>query len=154
MTTQLTGGRTMTYLGMLTTAALLAVAMTLTGCPEETPATPDADVDAGCVGDGCTTIESGLTVLSGESRACEVLVRDAAASVSNVTFSSGVIGTFVRRAPNTAITFHSVDDAAIGAGAVELGVVGDVGTDLELVTSDCFDRLGVPLSGAGVAINP
>lgn len=82
------------------------------------------------------------------ARACEVLVEEMAGALGDVRFATGIDGTFVREAPQVAITVMQQVDEDFPAGAVE--VVATADASLEVRSSSCVDTAGAPMPGAGV----
>jgi hypothetical protein len=90
-----------------------------------------------------------LSAIDPAARSCEVLLEDASATVVAARFAASVRGEHVREAPRTAVTFHAMGDAAIGREAVRIDVLGE--GDFRVARGQCFDRLGEPISGGGIA---
>jgi hypothetical protein len=101
-----------------------------------------------CKGEGA----AGLSVSDPHARACEVLLIDRGAHVLDVTFAADVVGTQVREAPNTALSFVSASDAPIPSGAVEVKFAQGEGAIPEVSVVQCSDAQGAPLAGVKVTI--
>lgn len=120
----------------------------------ECPCSPVGECDDGllCAVGVCQPYrEVVLRVSEPSARACEVLLIDGQARVAAVRFQGTTLGTDVREAPRTAVTFTSTVDAAIGSDAVRLQLVGD-GDPVRVGRSTCFDGAGQPLSSASVTV--
>ena len=125
------------------------------GGGECTPGAPDcaciegtrcAD-GAACVDGRCAASrEVRLSVNNSSARACEVLLRDGAATVASVSFGDDVLGSFVREAPRTATSYSSREDVALPS--VRVQVLGDGLPEVQ--QSECFDRDGRLLPDAEV----
>lgn len=83
------------------------------------------------------------------ARGCEILLIEDTGRLTDVRFTA-VDGTFVREAPQVAVTVMQGADEDFPEGAVEL--VTSAEARLTVASSSCVDSVGAPISGARVEI--
>src|SRR5690606_1935835 len=110
------------------------------------------DADLACEAGTCVpdTVEVTGLVLPAGARGCEILLEETGGTVRDVTFASGVRGTFIREAPRVAIAVVSDGDADFADGAV--AVLGTATPAAALVSATCVDAAGAPLTDADVVL--
>jgi len=95
---------------------------------------------------------AGFAVSDPAARGCELVLTEAGTTaISKVTFKEGVVGTFIREAPRTAVSFVADKDATIPTGAVEVALSGD-GSGVTVSSVSCVNAAGEKLAGATVSI--
>lgn len=144
-----------TYLWMMTVTAALA----LSGCNcNPTNCDPGTNACACKSGSVCNDglacsnnvcappVAAGLQI-DAAARGCELLLTESGTStVVSANFKNGVKGTFIRHAPQVAVTFVAAGDSAIGAN-VELGLGGPA-SGLTVTKSNCVDVKGARLTSS------
>lgn len=109
----------------------------------------DGSCDAGACRRGLCLAEPGLPVtVTGDVRACELVLDVASAQRANVTFAEGILGHSRRSGARLAIAFTQRRDRAFDAAPLRV----DASAEAELVSATCFDRLGHRADGARVQL--
>jgi len=85
------------------------------------------------------------------ARACDLLLRERGSRVTDVSFGDTVKGTFVREAPNVAVSFAATGDSSMASSEIALTFAGD-GTDIEVAKVECADADGKSIEGAEVTL--
>ena len=109
-----------------------------------------------CGPEGCCTppIEpgSGIVVVNGDVRACDLLLRSLGDEVPRVEFDAAVTGRFVPKGPMIGLSFIAQSDGSLEG--LELGRLVFAGAEqsAELVSAACFDAAGVVVDGDPVRL--
>ena len=80
-----------------------------------------------------------------------MLTESTGTAVATVAFKAGVVGTFVREAPRTAVTFVAPGDATIPTNGVEVALSGPT-SGVTVSKVSCVDAAGQKLSGVTVSL--
>ncbi len=95
---------------------------------------------------------AGVQVSDANARGCEVLLTESAGNtVTEVTFSNGVQGAFVREAPRVAFSFVAPTDGRIPAAGVGVSIAG-APTGIAVSKVSCVDSAGQKLANATITI--
>jgi hypothetical protein len=112
---------------------------------------------AACGPEGCcappSQSGSGINVINGAVRACDLLFRAPGDEVPTVEFGSTVRGESVPKAPLLGVSFVAREDVSLEGqelGRLAFTQPGQVG---ELVSASCFDSAGAPIEGDVVRIS-
>lgn len=147
------------------TLAALLLGLFVTGCACNPPCTPGSKdctcKEASVCDDGLTCGEGnkclapmtvGVQVSDANARGCEVLLTESAGStITEVTFSKGVQGVFVREAPRVAFSFVAPADARLPSDGLGVAVAGpSSGITVSKVT--CVDSGGARIPNASITI--
>ena len=95
---------------------------------------------------------AGVQVSDVNARGCEVLLTESTGNtVTDVTFSNGVQGAFVREAPRVAFSFVAPTDGRLPSGGVGVSIAGaPTGITVSKVT--CVDSAGQKLANATITL--
>lgn len=85
------------------------------------------------------------------ARSCDLLIVEGETRIEAVVFGEGVQGTFVREAPNVAVSFIATEDSSIDADAVVVQLA-DADGEFEITQVACADSAGEPLEDPKVSI--
>ena len=130
--------------------ATMECAVGESGCPCDSRG--ECSDGSRCVGGQCAEPTTRpLRVSAPEARACEVLLVDAGERFAGVRFGGGTVGTQVREAPRTAVTFSRPSDTPLGRADVQLELVGE-GPPPEVRQSRCFGADGRELADVTVTV--
>lgn len=144
---------------------VLLLSMMVAGCACNPPCTPGSKdctcKEASVCDDGLTCGEGnkclapmtvGVQVNDPNARGCEVLLTESAGStITDVSFTKGVQGAFVREAPRVAFSFVAPADARLPADGLGVAVAGpSSGITVSKVT--CVDSGGARLPNASITI--
>lgn len=145
--------------------AMVVFALAVAGCDcgkTCTPGTKDcackaaSACDDGLVCGGSNTCVApntvGVQVSDANARGCEVLLAEAAGStVTDVSFSKGVEGAWVREAPRVAFSFVAPADARMPTDGISVVVTGPA-TGVSVAKVSCVDSAGQKLANAAITI--
>ena len=106
-----------------------------------------------CASNVCVAPTTGnVQVSDANARACElVLTETTGTSVASVTFNGGVVGTYIREAPRTAVTFAAPNDAVLPTSAIEVALSGPT-SGVTVSRVSCVDSAGQKLANAAITI--
>ncbi|MBI5493517.1 MAG: hypothetical protein HY904_00735 [Deltaproteobacteria bacterium] len=96
-----------------------------------------------------------VAINGSDLRACDVLLHEGALWVSSVTFAPEVLGEFVHRSPDVAVSLVAREDAALTGGAITLEMRDETNPAASQITVSrlhCYDRLGRPAAGVTAQI--
>lgn len=146
-------------------AATIGVLVGATGCGPDGPSqcvaghrgcacTPlgGCDLELVCHSQQCVeTHDTSIVIDATGARACEAVFQEQTATIADVTFPAGVRGTMARRGNRASIAFIRETDTNLTGSGIEIRWVGNRETpDFTVAESECFDRLGQSIVGAGV----
>jgi len=145
--------------------ALVVFALALSACTCGTNCTPGAKdcackaasaCDDGLVCGGSNTCVApntvGVQVSDANARGCEVLLSETAGSaVTDVSFTKGVEGAWVREAPRVAFSFVAPADARMPTDGISVVVTGPA-TGVSVARVNCVDSAGQKLANAAITI--
>lgn len=95
---------------------------------------------------------AGVQVSDANARGCEVLLTESAGNtVTEVTFSNGVEGAFVREAPRVAFSFVAPTDARLPSAGVGVSIAG-APSGITVSKVSCVDSAGQKLANATITI--
>ena len=104
----------------------------------------------GCGDDGGGD-KSGVSI-DKRARACDFLLIEGDTRIDEVVFGEGVQGTFLREAPNVAVSLIATTDSPMGAEAVEIRFVDDEEGEVEVSEVACADAAGEAIDNPKVSI--
>lgn len=149
---------------MKKTALLLLLSIVVSACTCGNPCTPGAkdctckeasvcDDGLVCGDNKCTSpTTAGVQVSDANARGCEVLLTESAGNtITDVTFSNGVQGAFVREAPRVAFSFVAPTDGRLPSGGVGVSIAG-AATGITVSKVSCVDSAGQKLANATITI--
>lgn len=149
---------------MKKTALLLLLSIVVSACTCGNPCTPGAkdctckeasvcDDGLVCGDNKCTSpTAAGVQVSDANARGCEVLLTESAGNtITDVTFSNGVQGAFVREAPRVAFSFVAPTDGRLPSGGVGVSIAG-AATGITVSKVSCVDSAGQKLANATITI--
>ncbi|MBN1962714.1 MAG: hypothetical protein JW841_17420 [Deltaproteobacteria bacterium] len=132
-------------------------------CPEGTLNCPCkknniCDLQLVCIANKCSANTAGLKITDANARACELVVHDQAGLINSVQFSDSILGSYLRRGANLAISFTARTDTALQPSDVAITYVSRASTQQTaaptIITSHCFDRLGKTLPNVSLSLLP
>ena len=98
----------------------------------------DCEQEAVCRRSVCVPVAARIAI-SGDVRACDIVLEDESRSIANVSFDARVRGATARDRSRVAVSFIARSDSAVSGDSVTLeGVRGE----LELQSARCYDHLG------------
>ncbi len=148
-------------------ASVLAFVLIAFGCGPDGPGecvqgqrgcacTPlgDCGDDLVCHSQQCVeTHRTALEVSALGARACEVLFQEGDSVIAEVDFRTGTRGSEARRGSKESIAFISEADTDLTGRGVEVRWLGNGSRpDIEVLESECFDRLGHSIPGSSVSL--
>jgi hypothetical protein len=106
-----------------------------------------------CEGGPCPG--AGLSIAAAGARGCEVLLTESGgAAVEGVAFDRSLKGTFIREAPRVAVSFVSVGDQPIAAGAVRVTLGAGAFSGITVQSVSCVDDKANAIAVATATLNP
>ena len=115
----------------------------------ETTACGDGKV---CQAGACVAAKGAGLRVDAAARGCEVLLEDTeTAKIARAEFGAEARGSYLRRAPRTALSFIAATDVSLGGGAARVLFAGD--GQPKLLDSECVGADGKKLSGALVSLS-
>ena len=112
---------------------------------------------AACGPEGCCAppiiAGTGINVINGDVRACDLLLEAPGDEVPSITFGSAVQGEFVPKAPRVGVSFVANADASLEGQELGRIVFTQPGQAATLVSSTCFDSTGAPIDGDVVRLS-
>jgi hypothetical protein len=93
---------------------------------------------------------SGLSVSSGDARACEVLLGDGDVKIDHVEFGDHVTGRWLRQGDKVAVAFIANQDAPIGGNAMDVAYASGGSSPFTVLASHCYGQKGEELPGVAV----
>lgn len=106
---------------------------------------------AACGPNGCCApavqTGTGIHVVNGNVRACDLVFRATGDEVPSVSFGGSVMGQYVPKAPNLGVSFVAKNDGSLEGQELGRLVFRGAVTPAELVSATCFDAAGKPIEG-------
>jgi hypothetical protein len=100
----------------------------------------------------CVAAKGAALRVDAAARGCEVLLEDTdAVKIASAQFSGVARGSYLRRAPRTAVSFIATSDAPIGSGDARVLFAGE--GQPKLLESDCVGADGKKLSNVTVSLS-
>lgn len=96
---------------------------------------------------------TGIHVVNGNVRACDLVFRTSGEEVPSVSFGGAVIGQHVPKAPNLGVSFVAKDDKSLEGQELGRLVFRGAVAPAELISASCFDSAGAPIEGDVVSLS-